>query len=98
MPYWEPNAISDAEAILHLLGGALMLLADCNIFVGKRGARVVAIGVATIVILGALVSINAYPVWAVGLIVLNIAIIWALLDHGTEITLSEHATAQATHR
>jgi hypothetical protein len=63
-----------------------MLLADCNILVGKRRARVIAIGVATIVTLGALVSINASPVWAAGLIVLDIAIIWALLYHGTEIT------------
>jgi hypothetical protein len=75
-----------AWGITHLLGGVLMFLAGCNIFVGKFWARAVGIAVATIFILGALISIDAYPVWAVALIVLNISIIWALVYHGTEIT------------
>jgi hypothetical protein len=75
-----------AWGIIHLLGGVLMLSAGGNIFVGKRWARAVGIGVASIVVLGALVSIDAYPVWAAGLVVLNIAIIWALAYHGTDIT------------
>lgn len=73
--------------ITHLIGGVVMFLAGCNLFIGKFWARATAIVVASIVILGALVSIDAYPVWAVGLIVLNLAIIWALVYHGTEITL-----------
>jgi hypothetical protein len=76
-----------AWGIAHLLGGVLMFLAGCNLFVGKLWARAVAIGVGTIVILGALISIDAYPVWALALIVLNIAIIWGLIYHGAEITL-----------
>jgi hypothetical protein len=75
-----------AWGIFQLLGGVLLLLAGCNIFVGKYWARAVAIGVAAVVILGALISIDAYPFWAMALIVLNIAIIWALVYHGTEIT------------
>src|SRR5512145_1504628 len=72
--------------IIHMASGALLLLAGCNLFVGKYWARNVAIGCACLAILGALMSIEAYTIWAIALIVLNIGIIWALLFHARDIS------------
>jgi hypothetical protein len=75
----------DAWGIIHLLGGILLFIAGCNIFVGKYWARLLAIGVACLAVLGGLISIDAYPIWSIGLIVLNVGIIWALVFHGTDV-------------
>jgi hypothetical protein len=69
---------ADAWSMIFSVGGIVLFLAGCNIFVGRYWARAVGIGVAVLALLGALVSIDAYPVFALILIVLNLGIIWSL--------------------
>jgi hypothetical protein len=77
-----------AWGVIHTIGGVVLFMAGCNLFVGRYWARVVGIAVACIVILGALASIEAYTFWALGLILLSSVIIWALAFHSTEEVFS----------
>lgn len=63
---------------IHTVGGITLFIAGCNIFVGRYWAQMVGIGCSCLAILGGLLSIETYPVWGIGLIVLNLGIIWAL--------------------
>jgi hypothetical protein len=73
-----------AWGVIQIVGGAVLFFAGCNLFVGKYWARLVGIGVAVIALIGGLVSIDAYPVWGVVLVVLNLFILWALMFHATD--------------
>jgi len=75
-----------AWGFIHVAGGALLFLAGCNIFIGRYWARLVGVAVAGVAIIGSLISIETYPLWALILILLNGVIIWALTQHGNDVT------------
>ena len=62
----------------HLLLGVLVLAAGFGVMVGKTWARVVGIVLAVISALANLVFIAAYPLWAVIVIAVDVAVIFAL--------------------
>jgi hypothetical protein len=81
----EPFHISaDIWSVLQLMAGPLMLLAGINIFLGRAWARAFGIGVAGLVLLGSLLSLDTYPFFALCFIAMNVAIIWALAKHGAD--------------
>ena len=74
----------DGWSVIYLVGGVTIFLAGCNIFVGKFWARMVGITIATVTLIVSLTHLETYPVWSLGMIVLNLAILWALVVHGND--------------
>ena len=69
----------------HLILGVLVAWAGIALVSGKVWARVVGVLVAVVSAVGALATVNVYPVWSVVLIVVDILIIYALTVHGDEL-------------
>lgn len=71
---------------IHLILGIILLASGAGIFVGNVLARTVGVLVA----LGSAVVSFAwmpwYPVWAILIVALDVAVIWALTAHGRDIT------------
>ena len=71
---------------VHLAIGAVVLIAGFFLFKGAVWARTVGVIIAVISSLAAFAWVPYYPFWAILLIVVSIAIIWALTVHGRDIT------------
>jgi hypothetical protein len=70
---------------LHLLIGAVALVAGYGIIVGKRWAQVLGIVLACVSALVNLTYIAAYPLWSMTIIAVDILVIYALAVHGREV-------------
>jgi hypothetical protein len=70
---------------IHLLLGLLVLGAGVAVFSGAVWARTVGVIVASIATLVAFAWLPWYPVWAILLITISIAVIWALTAHGRDV-------------
>ena len=77
---------------IHLLIGLLIVLAGVGIFSGNVLARSVGVLVAAGGVISNFLWIPYYPVWAIVLIAMNVAVIWALTAHGRDITAEERGT------
>jgi hypothetical protein len=64
--------------ILMLVGGVGLVAAGGNLFVGKFWARAIGLSLATLALLAGLLHIQSDPLLSVGLIVLNLGVIYAL--------------------
>jgi len=67
---------------IHLLAGAVLVLAGCGLFANSTAARVFA---AVIVGLNAITHVAflpAYPIWSLLIILLDVVILWSVLTHG----------------
>lgn len=71
-------------SVIYMVGGLAIFLSGCNIFVGKFWARMVAIVIASLTLIASIVHLESYPVWSVSMIVLNVAILWAMIVHGND--------------
>jgi hypothetical protein len=71
---------------IHLILGIVIAAAGFFLFQGAVWARVVGVIIAVVSSLVAFTWLPYYPVWAIILIVVSIAIIWALTVHGRDIT------------
>ncbi len=71
---------------IHLIIGIIVLLAGFGVFTGNVLARTVGVIVAGISALVAFAWLPWYPIWAVVIIALDVAVIWALTMHGRDIT------------
>jgi hypothetical protein len=69
----------------HLLLGALLILAGVGVLAGNIVARAVAVGLAGLSALVNMVFIEAYPIWAVIIITVDVLVIYALVVHGREV-------------
>jgi hypothetical protein len=69
----------------HLLLGALLIIAGAGVLAGNIVARVAAILLAGLSALVNLVFIEAYPIWAVIIITVDVLVIYALVVHGREL-------------
>ncbi|HSE10670.1 MAG TPA: hypothetical protein VLB29_18545 [Nocardioidaceae bacterium] len=74
---------------LHLVIGALILVAGFMVFAGKTWARAVGVIVALVSAVGSLVFLAAHPLWSVIVIALDVVVILALTVHGSEIVAGE---------
>jgi hypothetical protein len=69
---------------VHLLLGALQILAGLALFSGATWARVTAIVLVMLSVIGHIAWLNAQPAWSVIVIVLDLLVLWALVVHGDE--------------
>lgn len=67
---------------IHMILGAVVLAAGWAVISGRPWARAVGIGVAVVSAITQFFYIPYYPIWAVLIIALNVACIWALASYG----------------
>jgi uncharacterized membrane protein len=72
----------------HLLLGALLVIAGVGVLAGNTVARAVAIVLAGLSALVNLAFIEAYPIWAVIVITVDVLVVYALVVHGREMRSS----------
>lgn len=81
-----PNYVYDLDVTawgwIHLIWGAIAVGAGFGILSGRLWARIVGMVVAGISAVTQFLYIPYYPLWAVLLVALNIACIWALSVYG----------------
>jgi hypothetical protein len=73
----------------HLLVGIVVLAAGFGVFSGAVWARTIGVIVAAISIIANFAFLPYYPLWAVLIIAIDIAVVWALTAHGRDITAEE---------
>jgi hypothetical protein len=71
---------------IHILVGAIAVLAGIGLFSGAVWARTVAVAIAAVSILVNFIWLPYYPVWAVLIIAFDMFVIWALTAHGRDVT------------
>jgi hypothetical protein len=69
---------------VHLIFGILLLFASAALFAGRLWGRVVAITLATFSAILNFGFIQAYPIWSIMIIVLDIVIIYSVAMYGSE--------------
>ncbi len=79
------NVSYTAWGWIHILGGAVVVVAGVAVFAGQVWARVVGTLVAAVSIILNVAFLSAYPVWSVLMIALAVVVIMALTVHGSEI-------------
>jgi len=71
---------------IHLIVGLIVLLSGIGIFSGNVLARTVGVLAAAVSAVVAFMWLPYYPVWAIVIIALDVAIIWALTMHGRDLS------------
>jgi hypothetical protein len=71
---------------IQLILGIVLLLSGIGIFSGNVLARTVGVIVAAVAMLANFAWLPYYPIWAIIVIAICIAVIWALTAHGRDIT------------
>lgn len=88
-----PNYILEFDATtwgwIKLLWGTVVLLAGFALFGGAVWARTVGVIAAVISAIANFAWVPVYPVWAITIIAVDVAVIWALTAHGRDITMTE---------
>ena len=69
----------------HLLLGALIIASGVGVLAGNVVARAVGILLAALSALANLVFIEAYPIWSIIIITVDVLVIYALTVHGREL-------------
>ena len=75
-------------AWIHLILGAVILVAGFFLFTGATWARAVGVIVAIFAALAAFAWLPYYPIWAILFIAISIAVIWALTARGRDIAMT----------
>jgi hypothetical protein len=70
---------------VQLIGGIIVLLAGFGLFSGAVWARTVGVIVATISAIVTFAWLPWYPIWAICILAIDVAVIWALTAHGRDI-------------
>lgn len=76
---------------IHLMIGLVVLLAGFGVFSGNVLARTVGVLMAGLSMVAAFMWLPWYPVWAIVIIAIDIAVIWALTVHGRALANAEYA-------
>ena len=71
---------------IHLILGIVILASGLGLFFGAIWARIVAVLLAALAGLVAFAWLPYFPIWAILLIAVSVAMIWALTVHGRDIT------------
>ncbi|MFN8164159.1 MAG: hypothetical protein U0R26_10120 [Solirubrobacterales bacterium] len=82
---WVFNFDTTTWGWIHLLVGIGVVAAGFGIFSGNVAARTVGVIVAIISAVINFAWLPYYPVWAVVVIAIDIAVIWALTAHGRDL-------------
>ena len=70
---------------IHLLLGIVILIAGLSLFTGSVWARTVGVIMAAIAMLVAFAWLPWYPIFAILLIAISAAVVWALTAHGLDM-------------
>jgi len=70
---------------VHLILGILLLLSGAGVLTGNVAARTVGVILAGLSALANLVFIEAYPIWSILIITVDVLVIYALVVHGREL-------------
>ena len=70
---------------VHLLLGVLLLLCGAGVLKGNLAARTGGVILAGLSAIANLLFIEAYPVWSIVVIIVDIVVIYALTVHGREL-------------
>jgi hypothetical protein len=81
-PHYAYNIDVTAYGWINLIWGAIVCAAGFGVLAGRTWARVVGITVAVISAVTQFFYIPYYPIWAVLIIALDVAVIWALSVYG----------------
>jgi hypothetical protein len=71
---------------IHVLAGIIFVLAGFAVFSGAVWARTIGVIMAMVSAIANFASLPYYPVWAILMIAIDVAVIWALTVHGRDIT------------
>jgi hypothetical protein len=74
---------------IHIVLGILLLFVGAGILTGNVAARTVGVIIAGLSAIANFAYLPYYPVWAIIVIAIDIAIIWALTAHGRDVQLVE---------
>ena len=69
----------------HLLLGVLIVISGVGVLAGNVAARAVAVILALLSAIANLLFIEAYPIWSVIIITVDVLVIYALTVHGREL-------------
>jgi hypothetical protein len=69
----------------HLLLGVLIVISGVGVMAGNLAARIVGVLLAGLSAIANLVFIEAYPLWSIIVITVDILVIYALTVHGREL-------------
>jgi hypothetical protein len=72
----------------HLLLGVLIVISGVGVLAGNLAARTVAVLLAVLSAIANLLFIEAYPLWSVIIITVDVLVIYALTVHGREMRAS----------
>ena len=70
---------------VHLLLGLLVLASGVGVLSGNLAARTVAVILAALSAVANMVFIEAYPLWSILIIIVDVLVIYALTVHGREL-------------
>ena len=70
---------------IHLIFGIIVVLAGFGVFSGAVWARTVGVILGFVSAIAAFAWLPYYPIWGIAIIVVAIAVIWALTMHGREV-------------
>jgi len=70
---------------IHLILGILLILSGAGVLTGNVAARTVGVILAGLSALANLVFIEAYPIWSLIIITVDVLVIYALTVHGREL-------------
>ncbi len=82
---WTFQFDTTAWGWIHLILGVVLVLAGIGIFSGNVVARAVGVALAALSAIAAFMWLPYYPIWALVIIALDIAVIWALTTHGRDV-------------
>ena len=71
---------------IHLILGIVIVASGFGLFLGAVWARIVGVILAALASLAAFAWLPYFPIWAIILIAVSVAVIWALTVHGRDIT------------
>ena len=71
---------------IHLIMGAVLIVAGVFLFQGAVWARAVGIAVAALSAVLNFMWLPYYPIWSILIIAVDVLVIWALAAHGRDIT------------
>jgi hypothetical protein len=70
---------------IHLILGAIVVLAGFAVLGGRTWGRVVGVTLAVLSAISNFLFIPYYPLWSLLVIALNVFVIWALTAHGRDV-------------
>lgn len=84
-PNWVLNFDVTTWGWIHFFVGVLVLFASFGLYIGAVWARVVGVIIAILASVAAFAWLPHYPAWAIVMIAISVAVIWALTAHGRDI-------------